>query len=228
MGAKYFFYLYGRNIKGSFINTLKFAKEVASQTEIGFLIAIASLAVVPITMILGGGIKTLIDFFTRKRMSATRMTESQNSIAAMDQATMDNLTQHIANNYTPRSQSNSSRMLLEQLEAIQYENEDDVIGLSTLKNNRAREQLGPNAHIYSEEYISTLVLDETHQALFDQDVVDARLNYVEQKLARKKELFEGYMGQNKNLGKRLFATISRFHPAPENLLAQNNEPHVVV
>jgi len=104
---KYFANLFLRNVKGTFLKGF-----VPIDTYLFLLYWIIHLALLPITLTLGAGIKTLIDYNTRKFVSNDIIEERKNKISQMNEKDMSELRSHFAN-YA--CQSNSSKMLLKLL-----------------------------------------------------------------------------------------------------------------
>ena len=210
MNLKNFFSLYWRNIKGTFFNGF-----VEPITYIGPLIWLGHIVLLPLTLTIGAGIKTFIDFFTRKPMPDESIKAKQNEIKSLDDQQIEELTKNISS-YNPHS--NSSRMLLNQLAQLTIDERLVAEREYAIEKRRlVLDQLGPNAEQkYLASYIADVSLDVRHKEILKNYDAQNKAHLAEQKLTAQKNVICSYLGDKKNNGKKLMQVIlGLFSPAVE-------------
>jgi|GEM_PF-5325788 len=195
MGIKYFFNLWGRNIKGTFWGGFRIADSVLRSNEgtgalVTFLLHIVTL---PVTITIGAILKTLFDFFSRKALPARQIFQTRRDIKHMEQEKFDAFTERLAS-YPAKSAS--SKQVLQQLNTLRDEAESTFQEKSRTKKDRlALEQLGqPCALLRMTDDPNTYTMHELREHYGQLNLIilhDNRLYCADNKSNMLKELTPG-------------------------------------
>lgn len=153
--------IYKRNFKDTFFGGFMVPSEYPDGLAMIFHIVL-----LPFTLTFGAGIKSLIDFFSRKEIPETSLRDAEHQIKDLDSTTL--LIQEIFK-YKPQAKSISSKQLIKDLEQINLDTQTAITtGYQNKKQQLQNEQLGIDKdpsllNVYQSSYISNLALDETRQ-----------------------------------------------------------------
>lgn len=217
MGLGYFFSLYWRNIKGSFIKGYEMLCGVEGFGA-GFAWIILPLTS-PITVPIGAGIKTISDYFTREY---TRDEKSLRSISKyidtkMTEKEMEEFTQELAEKkYNPHPQScgasNSSKWLFSRLSTNDQASQDRInienvtqekrVNNFLQKQNVDKDQAN---NVFKSEYLETVKHDPQHDSRWDEEKPSTKVGF-----KQSKSDLSAYFKDEKNNGKKLFQLIVGF------------------
>lgn len=208
--------IYKRNFKATFFGGFT----VPEIYLIGVLVPIIHLVLLPLTLTFGAGIKSLIDFFSRKEIPETSLRDAEGKIPDLDTDNTTLLIQEIYK-YKPQAQSNSSKQLINGLKQINRYTENAIAtGYKEKKQQLQKEQLGIDKdpsllNVYQSSYISNLALDETRQQSLDSYMQENKKHCKSQQLTREKTIILDYLSATHNTGKRMQHIICNFFsPAP--------------
>ncbi|MBA2656010.1 MAG: hypothetical protein H0U70_03395 [Tatlockia sp.] len=209
--------LWWRNFKGTFWGNR--LPELRSW-PLGY-VYIIHFALLPLTLTIGAFLKTLFDAWTREPILAGEIAGLKSSIESMDDEMLNKVceelyaTKEVTNCIISYDEpvhsvsSNSSKKLLEQLQIL-----DQVVSTKvTTELNKKKEELiitqlttklTPNPkEAYKESFIKSTELDEQNKEL-----LESFRNKIQPQLSTEKGKFQrnyliGYLGDEKNEGKRL-------------------------
>lgn len=220
MGQKSLIDSYKRNAKGVFFG--------------GFTVPnIYHIIFLPLTLTFGAGIKSLIDFFSRKEIPETSLDNAKHQIQDLDTDRTTLLIEEICR-YKPEVQSNSSKQLIEDLEQIALETQTAIsTGYQDKKQQLQEEQLGIDKNpdllnVYQSSYISNLVLDGTRQQSLDSYIEENQKRCKSQEFTRQKTIIGDYLSATHNTGKRMQHIICNFFsPAPTEQSLAREKNHTI-
>lgn len=227
MDKKYFFWLYLRNIKGTFIEG--FApldwEYAAPMFWLGHILLL------PITLTIIPFVKTLIDFFSRKSMTNDSIEIKKAEINNFDQSQMLGLLKSLSD-YQPAS--NSSNYLYQELSDVIVSKQEK---LEKWRHEQAYllavDQLGFKCiadaeEVFQPKYLAKLPLDEEHQRLLNTRCDEKENDLTTSLLQQQKKAITGYMDQEKNKGKKSLQVILGLFTPPASKRKQNDslEPQV--
>lgn len=195
--------IYIRNVKGAFFGGFK----VPEIYPIGILVPVFHILLLPFTLTFGAGIKSLFDFFLRKEIAETSLSDAKHQIEGMD-----NVTPLIEEIYKYEPKSNSSKKLINDLTRI---SDDTQTRYQDKKLELQKEQLGihknPNLlNAYKSSYISNLTLDESRQKLLDNYMEENQNQCKSEQLEEEKTIIGDYLSAKHNNGKRMQHIICNF------------------
>lgn len=178
-------------------------------------------ALLPLNLTFGAGIKTLIDFISRKNIPEETLSEVESKIDALDAETIIPVINAIAS-YYPNAKSISSKNLYVALRTVeQIANWDLNTDIKTKKLALQKEQLGIDKNpklldMYKKSYIANLTLDEGHQKRFDDYAITQKAQRTTQGSSQIKTVIREYVSANHNYGKGMQHAICNyfFSPAP--------------
>jgi len=221
----YFLSLYWRNVKGvflgGFVDSVRFSYAAP-------IIWIAHLALLPLTLTFGAGIKSIVDYFSRfsSFVTAEAIKNKQQAISKMDSIDLSLLTTKLLQY---EAQSNSSKKLLEQLNQLPNERRRVIkAGYDECKYNLALDQLGKDAEKkFQPAYIKNLELDSPHQEKLDAYDKANKAHLSTQRQDESKRLITEYIGAEHNNGKKVFQIIfGLFNPLDEKSKSMPKKPKV--
>jgi hypothetical protein len=217
MKQKNFIDMYKRNFKGTFFGG--FFDPQGTNFVVPF-IWIGHIALLPLTLTFGAGIKTLIDFFTRREIPEETINAVDGAIDALDAESIRPLIESIAI-YRNGAQSTSSKKLIQMLlhtipgETIDATSKD----LGRKKRELQEAQLGININPelrkrYRPSYIANLPLNEESQRQLDAYIAENRVHTNTQQLSKQKGVIKEYLGADHNYGKKMQQIICNYFFPP--------------
>lgn len=198
MSLKYFFGLYRRNVKGTITGPDWLNKTAPEKGYLtpeyfikglpGAVFILLHIVALPVSLTLGAGIKTLIDYFSRKSVSSTVITDVNNQIQNINQESFSNLETELRQ-YNPKSNSSKRALAL----------------LSQIDSDRN------SCAFSSENDAETALCPEQLEPATETNVQQSP----EQTLNRKKAVISDFLVEEMNNGKKLHQIICRFfQPKP--------------
>lgn len=198
MSLKYFFRLYHRNVKGiiagpDWLNKTEPGKNYLTPEDIikglpGAMLTFLHIFALPVSLTLGAGIKTLIDYFSRKSIPSTVIDDVNKQLLNINHEDFNDLETELRQ-YNPKS--NSSKRVLVLLSEIDSDRNSCA---SSNENNAEME----------------LCLEQLEPAT-ETNVQQSP----EQTLNRKKAVMSDFLVGEMNNGKKLHQIICRFfQPKP--------------
>ncbi|MDI1351403.1 MAG: hypothetical protein PSV35_01325, partial [bacterium] len=197
MSRKNIWDIYSRNAKGFFI---KGFPDPERWTIAWFPAAIVFLATSPLTLILGVGIKSLIDFFSRKEIPERKISSLSNKIQESDANTINTLVEKLS---IYQAQSTSSKKLIQTLHASSTETIQAITkGLKNKKEALQEEQFN------SEPSFGRFItvggpLSQARQNTLENYNIANSSHCNSQKLKKQKDILKEYLGAEHNSGKKM-------------------------
>jgi hypothetical protein len=195
--------IYNRNAQGVFLGGFT---NIGQWKYLIPVVAILHIAFLPLTLTFGAGLKSLIDYFTRKELPQEKLESLNNKINELDNDNIQPLIDEMAH-YTP--QSNSSKMLLKSLQKIPAETAS-VLEQAKTEKIRALQlhQLTTGTVVdptqaYLFTFITSTKLDETHQAQLDEFLKQNEAHVKKQELTKQKAQIQTYLKADENAGKQM-------------------------
>ncbi|KTC71685.1 hypothetical protein Lbir_1540 [Legionella birminghamensis] len=176
------------------------------------------IVLLPFTLSLGAGIKTLIDFFSRKNIPETNLKAVDNHIATLD-SDINPLLETI-NTYSSHAKSLSSQKLCTSLNKIEIEADSDLAkDINRKKQILQYEQLGIDKDPslldrYRKRFIANLKLDESRQKRLDDYNTQQTRHHITKRNNNMKAIIREYVSAPHNYGKAMQQTIcNHFFPS---------------
>ncbi len=225
MSPKEILFLYGRNVKGTFLSCLT-QTPVDPYFEVKGYLLFFHLLLLPITLTFGAGIKTIIDVVTRKEQPPEKMAELNSKVAEVEEKKLKPLVKELLS-YEPKS--NSSRALKQTLTTIPQDEksalDNDIrqkkweLQLSQLTSP---EQPEPTS-VYQKSYIANLELNESNIKKLELYNGERTIYYKQQAFEKQKSAVQEYLGAAKNAGKRMQNIIYFYFFPPKNTKLNTSE-----
>jgi len=213
MNANYFFSLYWRNIKGTF-----FGGFVPAPSSFGgagaFFIWLGHIALLPLTLTLGAGLKTIFDCCTRRYTRDERLLRSvEESIPTMTNDQMGQLILELnteaASCLGKKYSSNSSRWLFSRLSTDEHKKQEED-RLKTEQNRDAMIELCRGDRMAPSEIRQRYTEEYLKEFASKYEVTGRSYTTVKAGLDQSKTSLLSYMQNQNNNGKKLFQRVIGF------------------
>lgn len=216
MSRKNIWDIYSRNVTGFFREGFP---DPGIWTLAWLPAAVVFVVTLPLTLSLVVGLKSLIDFFSRKEILEEKMSSLNTKIEQSGEAEIESLVKDIS---TYKAQSISSNKLIQTLQATSTATNQAITGsLQAKKRALQEEQFNSEGNSDSvenrETAISIVKLNPTHQRELDAYSNSNSAHCNSQKLQKQKDVIKDYLGADHNSGKRMQHIIYDhffFKPAP--------------
>ncbi len=208
-----------RNIKGTFLGGF-----VDPMLFFYFTIPIwlIHMALLPLTLTIGAGIKTIVDFFTRVPLAPTVINAQTTLIKQYDSKMMEELVADISK-YKPKSES--SYELITNLKKLNKMDKSIDIFQTETKIDLAWKQSGDTTQsIFKKSYIKDLPLNLSNQKVLVGKCKEFEDQVKARRLKSQKTLIENYLNNDYNKGKKMQQLIGFFKPQSE----LHNEPNTIL